>query len=508
MEYRHPHLILGVDYGATAEEATLAFGKKAKRVRRDPDAPFTLEDLTWALNQLEHGDEEPEGTFVHLRVPADPDAYDEFDATASRVPGLPRLAPHDPTIAASLQAIVHRREHLAAASNTPLAPSPPTEAQPPHLPPFPELPQHQSSEPSSAQGSQTASTGTSGTRRRLIVAGAILLLIVVAAAWLPELAEFVAGREARTPSTTSAGEATPQASPEDSEQPNQADTDETPADAASSSATERDSEGRLDEDCTSDECRARNDAQVPEALPRALRQLRIGLPQPAIVLAADEQGARVVVYRQGITSSDVRTQLRAWADTEGWELVHEATNVHPRLDACDVYVPVTENDDTSSADYLSARFITPPGSEQVYVAEEFGVTGPFIDMTVGDWPEDCGPEPPTSSNLPGEPPLWVAQLASVPVDAGQEELDSVYQDVLEQVPSAFVISSNDFASLNPGYFVVVATDNFRDGYAALDFCADHGRTENTACVGRYLSDSEADSDRQCMFDDRRMEVCT
>jgi len=71
---RNPYLILGVPYGSPREVATKAFAKSAKRARREPDYSYSIEDLTWALNQIEAHLENPTSDLSTYRVPADPAA--------------------------------------------------------------------------------------------------------------------------------------------------------------------------------------------------------------------------------------------------------------------------------------------------------------------------------------------------------------------------------------------------------------------------------------------------
>jgi len=80
-ERRNPYFILGVDYGASVSAATAAFGKKSRKVRRDPEAVFSVEDLTWALSQVEQAAADKEqGLGEYFYVPADPEPY-EISAT-------------------------------------------------------------------------------------------------------------------------------------------------------------------------------------------------------------------------------------------------------------------------------------------------------------------------------------------------------------------------------------------------------------------------------------------
>ena len=70
---RNPYLILGVHYGTGRDEATRAFARMSKRARRDGHFPHTIEDLTWALNQIKSQIENPTSDLTTFRVPADPD---------------------------------------------------------------------------------------------------------------------------------------------------------------------------------------------------------------------------------------------------------------------------------------------------------------------------------------------------------------------------------------------------------------------------------------------------
>lgn len=65
-----PYVILGLDYGATEAEARLAFSQRARRLRHQPNEPFSLEDLTWALREAELLAENPNDSVAYFRVPA------------------------------------------------------------------------------------------------------------------------------------------------------------------------------------------------------------------------------------------------------------------------------------------------------------------------------------------------------------------------------------------------------------------------------------------------------
>lgn len=69
-ETRNPYLILGLDYGAAADEARAAFARCVRRIRNMSDPPFAREDLAWALHEIEHPEVEPTRSVRYYRVPA------------------------------------------------------------------------------------------------------------------------------------------------------------------------------------------------------------------------------------------------------------------------------------------------------------------------------------------------------------------------------------------------------------------------------------------------------
>jgi hypothetical protein len=106
----------------------------------------------------------------------------------------------------------------------------------------------------------------------------------------------------------------------------------------------------------------------------------------------------------------------------------------------------------------------------------------------------------TSSGTPMPNPaagVWIAQLASVPVSAGFAELQKELGQVRAEIPGAKYLVSSDYASLNPGYWVVYYLGSFSDGTQAIEYCATHGRTSTTQCVGRFLSHALRDKTYIC-----------
>jgi serine/threonine protein kinase len=94
--------------------------------------------------------------------------------------------------------------------------------------------------------------------------------------------------------------------------------------------------------------------------------------------------------------------------------------------------------------------------------------------------------------------MWIAQLASVPLSEGFAELSQELEQVRADVPGAQYLLSSDYASLNPGYWVVYYQGSFSDGTQAVEYCAAHGRTSRNQCVGRYLSHDPQDKKYMCL----------
>lgn len=75
MPERNPYLLLGVDYGCPPDLARRSFARAARRVRRAATDAITVEDLNWALHEIQNNDQEPADSVETFRVPADPDVF-------------------------------------------------------------------------------------------------------------------------------------------------------------------------------------------------------------------------------------------------------------------------------------------------------------------------------------------------------------------------------------------------------------------------------------------------
>jgi hypothetical protein len=72
---RNPYLIIGVDFATGKSEARREFARKAKARRREPSSAYSVEDLTWALSEIEDVINRPEESVDIFRVPADPTVF-------------------------------------------------------------------------------------------------------------------------------------------------------------------------------------------------------------------------------------------------------------------------------------------------------------------------------------------------------------------------------------------------------------------------------------------------
>jgi hypothetical protein len=76
MEHRNPYLLLGVDYGTEADQARRSFARAARRVRRAGGGTTTVEDLNWALHQIQNPESDPFDSVTQFRVPANPEVFE------------------------------------------------------------------------------------------------------------------------------------------------------------------------------------------------------------------------------------------------------------------------------------------------------------------------------------------------------------------------------------------------------------------------------------------------
>jgi hypothetical protein len=107
---RNPYLILGVDFAATGDRARHAFARAARRVRKQ-GGPWEIEDLNWALHEVEALESNPADLVSVYRVPADPKVFEPAGEGLFRPPPVPlprRTRPDDEDSLAAVRAAAAR----------------------------------------------------------------------------------------------------------------------------------------------------------------------------------------------------------------------------------------------------------------------------------------------------------------------------------------------------------------------------------------------------------------
>jgi hypothetical protein len=95
MERHNPYILLGVPFGATHDEATKAFLRRTKSLRRLGAASHSLHtELTAALKEIEDQPDRPDAVMTPYRVPADPD-IDRHTGSGVFAPPPEQLPPDD-----------------------------------------------------------------------------------------------------------------------------------------------------------------------------------------------------------------------------------------------------------------------------------------------------------------------------------------------------------------------------------------------------------------------------
>lgn len=110
MPDRNPYLIVGVDFGSSGDEARHAFAHAARRIRREGGA-WDIEDLNWALHEIEALESSPVDMVSLYRVPADPQVFEPGGEGLFRPPPVRlerRTTKDDPEVAAATRAAAER----------------------------------------------------------------------------------------------------------------------------------------------------------------------------------------------------------------------------------------------------------------------------------------------------------------------------------------------------------------------------------------------------------------
>lgn len=86
---RNPYLLLGIDYGTPPDLARRHFARAARRVRRAAGGPVGIEDLNWALHEVQTRAGTAENDVSVYRVPADPAVFNPDARGLFALPPVP-----------------------------------------------------------------------------------------------------------------------------------------------------------------------------------------------------------------------------------------------------------------------------------------------------------------------------------------------------------------------------------------------------------------------------------
>ena len=128
MPERNPYLILGVNFAATSDQARHAFAHAARRIRRQGGA-WEIEDLNWALHEVEALESNPADLVSIYRVPADRKVFDPAGEGLFKPPAVAlarRTEARDPAAVADVQREAAREvDELLLSAITALTAAPP-----------------------------------------------------------------------------------------------------------------------------------------------------------------------------------------------------------------------------------------------------------------------------------------------------------------------------------------------------------------------------------------------
>ncbi len=93
---RNPYLILGVPYGSSKREVRKGFARRAKEIKNETYTAYRIEDLNWALQQLEQAEKEPELDFECFRAPANQSLFNNDLASGFFNPSVKAIVQKSP----------------------------------------------------------------------------------------------------------------------------------------------------------------------------------------------------------------------------------------------------------------------------------------------------------------------------------------------------------------------------------------------------------------------------
>ena len=202
----------------------------------------------------------------------------------------------------------------------------------------------------------------------------------------------------------------------------------------------------------------------PRTAPRARRGGR-GRAVGLAVLAVAAFALTVALGSRALDDDDAGTAAR---DSERADPA--STDESDGIDATTTTSTTTTTTTTTTAEPTTTTTVPPPP------------TAPVTTAAVRTAPNGTGSVPALSTSFRG----WVAQLRSVPFDAGTARLAEEWERMRSVVPGVVATRSNDWSTLGDGFWVLVDPGPFASADEVRSSCSSAGLDGDGECLARAL----------------------
>lgn len=163
----------------------------------------------------------------------------------------------------------------------------------------------------------------------------------------------------------------------------------------------------------------------------------------------------------------------------GPEVAGETADADADVDADDTTTTSTSTSTTAAADETTTTSST--STSTTAPSSTVAPTTTTSPTAAGRAP---GSAPQLSSSFRGG---WVAQLTSVPTSAGPDAAERAWSEARAYASGAVVANSDDWSSLQPGFWVVVDDGPFDSADEVQAFCASLEHASGSDCMPRELT---------------------
>lgn len=203
----------------------------------------------------------------------------------------------------------------------------------------------------------------------------------------------------------------------------------------------------------------------------ALAMLALGVFVLTVVV-----GTRLLDSDSGTTSGDADAGEVASLDESGG-IDRDAVDA-----AAKTSTTSTTSIATSTTSETTTTTETTPVDPTTTIAAPATTAVPVTTTPARTAPNGTGSVPALSTSFRG----WIAQLKSVPYDAGTEALAEEWERTRAAAPGAVAARSNDWSAFGDGFWVLVEPGPFSSADDVRSFCASAGLTADGACLAREL----------------------